>query len=100
MMRKNKTLGTLKKENIREQLTEALDLPKEVVINLPVITLTGNKEINIENFSGLLEYTSQKIRLNTRSGIVVIDGINLEARNMTAEKICIKGNILHVSFVI
>ncbi|WP_069998002.1 sporulation protein YqfC [Cellulosilyticum sp. I15G10I2] len=99
-MRRNKKINNMKKENIREQLTEALDIPKEVIIDLPVITLTGNKEINVENFNGLLEYTRQKIRLNTRSGILVIDGIELEAKNMTAERICIKGNILHITFVV
>lgn len=99
-MKRNRKISYLKKESIQEQLTHALDIPTEVVTNMPVITLIGNKEINIENFSGLLEYTRQKIRLNTRAGILVIDGIELEAKNMTAERICIKGNILHITFVV
>lgn len=89
-----------KKESIGWQFTEALDIPKEVVMDLPVITLTGNKEINVENFNGLLEYTTQKIRLSTRVGILVIDGLQLQAKNMTAEKICIRGNILHLTFIV
>ena len=99
-MKRNRKINYLKKESIQEQLTQALDIPTEVITDMPVITLIGNKEINIENFSGLLEYTRQKIRLNTRAGILVIDGIELEAKNMTAERICIKGNILHITFVV
>ncbi|MDF2877487.1 MAG: hypothetical protein K0S30_583 [Clostridia bacterium] len=90
----------LKKVSLKEQLTEALDIPKEVITNLPVITLTGNQEIVIENFNSLIEYTAQKIRLHTKSGILVIDGIELEAKNMTAEKICIKGHIIQIAFVV
>jgi sporulation protein YqfC len=95
-----KKIKHFKKVSIREQFTEAFDIPKEVIIDLPVIMLTGNKEISVENFSGLIEYTRQKIRLNTKSGILVIDGIELEAKNMTAERICVKGNILHITFVV
>lgn len=90
----------LRKDSLKEQLTEALDIPKEVIINLPVITLTGNQEVIIENFNSLIEYTAQKIRLHTKSGILVIDGIELEAKNMTAERICIKGHIIQVGFIV
>lgn len=99
-MRGKKKINHFKKGSLREQFTEVFDIPKEVVIDLPVITLTGNKEISVENFSGLIEYTRQKIRLNTKTGILVIDGIELEAKNMTAERICIRGNILHITFVV
>ena len=99
-MRRIKRKETIKKINISERLTQALDIPREIIMDLPIITLTGNKEINIENFSSLLEYTKYKIRLNTRSGVLVIEGVELEAKNMTAEKICIKGNILHITFVV
>lgn len=99
MKGKKKTIHH-KKESFSEQFTNAFDIPKEVILDLPVITLTGNKEIAVENFNGLVEYTRQKIRLNTKSGILVIDGIELEAKNMTAERICIKGSILHITFVV
>lgn len=99
-MKGKKKIKHLKKENLRDLFTEGLDIPTEVVSDLPIIMLTGNKEINIENFNNLLEYTQQRIRLNTKSGILIIDGCELEAKNMTAEKICIKGNILHIAFVV
>ena len=97
MKKKNKTKHS-KNENLRELFTEALDIPKEVVSDLPIITLTGNKEICIENFSHLVEYTGQKVRLNTKAGQLVIEGTELLAKSMTAERISIKGNILHVAF--
>lgn len=88
------------KINLREQVAKNLDIPTELISNVPVIKLTGNKEINIENFISLVEYTPQKIRLNTRCGLLIIDGVALEAKRMTAEHILIKGTILQVAFAL
>ena len=84
---------------LRERIIAQLDIPLETVTEVPVINLLGNKEISVENFEGLLEYTEQRMRLNTTCGVVVVDGIKLEAKSMTEHIIVIKGTILQVSFV-
>lgn len=98
-MERKKNKKNVPKINIKEQLTSALDIPREVVLDVPITMLTGNTEISVENFGGIIEYSPQKIRLNTRSGVVVIDGIELEAKSMTKEVITIKGTIISVAFV-
>ena len=90
----------LRDMNIRNKISENLDVPIEILENMPLIKMSGNKEIIIENFIGLLEYTDQKIRLNTKCGILNIDGFNLLAKRMTSEQIIIKGNIQQVCFVV
>lgn len=87
-------------EAFREQLSKLFEVPSEVVSDFPKIVLIGNQEISIENFNGLIEYTAQKIRMNTKCGILVIDGIELEVRKMTAEYIMIKGTIIQIGFVL
>ena len=87
-------------EAFREQLSKLFEVPPEVVSDFPKIILIGNQEISIENFNGLIEYTAQKIRMNTKCGILVIDGIELEVRKMTAEYIMIKGTIIQIGFVL
>lgn len=88
-----------KRRTLRQQLSGLLEVPPEIVSDLPKVVIIGNKEIDIENFIGLIEYTMQKIRINTKSGILVIEGIDLEARKMTAEYITITGTILQVSYL-
>lgn len=90
----------IKDKSFKNKLSEGLDIPIEVLEDMPLIKMSGNKEISIENFVGLLEYTDQKIRLNTRCGILNIDGLNLLAKSMTSEQIIIKGNIHQVSFLV
>ena len=87
------------RESLKQQLSTMFEVPPEIVNDLPKITLLGNKEITVENFGGLIEYTMQKIRLSTKSGILVIDGIDLQARKMTADYIIIKGTILQIVFL-
>lgn len=87
-------------EGLKSQLLKLLDVPPEVVSDLPQIMILGNQEIRVENFGGLLEYTSQVIRLSTKCGILVINGMNLEAYKMTSDYILMKGTIIQVGFVV
>lgn len=87
-------------EAFRNQLSKLFEVPPEVMNDFPKIVLVGNQEISIENFSGLVEYTSQKMRMNTKCGMLVIDGIELEVRKMTADYIVIRGTIIQVGFVL
>lgn len=87
-------------EAFREQLSKLFEVPPEVISDFPKIVLTGNKEIIIENFNNLIEYTTQKIRMNTKCGILTIDGIELEVSKMTADYITIKGTIIQVGFIL
>ncbi len=90
----------IKDKNFKNKISEGLDVPIEVLENMPLIKMSGNREISIENFIGLLEYTNQKIRLNTKCGILNIDGADLLAKSMTSEQMIIKGNIQQVSFLV
>lgn len=91
---------THKQEGFKSKLTRLLDVPPEVMSDFPRTTLFGNQEIKVENFGGLIEYTSQTIRLGTKCGILVISGIELEAKKMTAEYMIIKGTIIQIGFVV
>lgn len=92
-----------KTENIvsrKEQLIRSLDLPEDVMLNLPTTQLYGNKKIEIHNFKGLIEYTLEKIRINTSIGVLIIEGKGLEIKVMTTEELHIIGNIIQVSYII
>ena len=41
-------------EKSRDVIAEKFDLPKDVVLNLPKITIIGNNEIIIENHKGII----------------------------------------------
>ena len=85
--------------NVREKMTGLLSLPKEIALDATVIMATGRTEINIENYKNLLEFTDTKIRINTREGIIVIEGESLNLGQVTTENLLISGRIFAILYM-
>ncbi|HZK58148.1 MAG TPA: sporulation protein YqfC [Clostridia bacterium] len=84
---------------IKKSLAEILELPKDIVLDLPKIIMIGNLQIYIENHKGILEYANDRIRINTKNGILSIMGKNLVLKNIVTEEIIIIGEINQVGFI-
>lgn len=87
------------KEKIKKKLVNVLELPKEIIFNLPLINIIGNEEINIENYKGVIEYNSENIRINTACGVLKINGKKLSFKQITAENILINGVIIKLEYI-
>ncbi|MCL2202352.1 MAG: YabP/YqfC family sporulation protein [Defluviitaleaceae bacterium] len=79
--------------HVKEKLTNALSLPKEIALDMPLIMATGRGELNIENYKNLLEFSETKIRVHTAAGLLIIEGTRLHLKQITAENLFISGNI-------
>ncbi|ABR49175.1 protein of unknown function DUF1429 [Alkaliphilus metalliredigens QYMF] len=88
-----------KSQEIKKSLSEILELPQDIMLDLPKITLVGNLQIYIENHKGIIEYTTSRIRINTKSGTLRIIGKNLSIKNIVVEEIVIVGEIQAVEFI-
>ncbi len=96
--KKTKTEGPENRKRMREKITELLELPKEIVLNIPRITMIGSSDMIVENYKGIIEYENNRIRLNTGSGPIAIKGSQLEIREITSEDIIISGDIKSLEF--
>lgn len=85
--------------SLKEKLTEALELPKEVVLNVPKITMVGSTNLVIENYKGVIEYDSSRIRINTGVGMLKMSGMKLVIKEITSEIIVIAGKITSVEIM-
>lgn len=84
---------------VKEKVAEFLELPREVVLDLPKITMVGLSNIMVENYKGIIEYDNNRIRLNTNSGIIKITGEKLVIREITSEDIIVEGRISQLDFL-
>ena len=84
---------------IKEQMAELMSLPKEIILNLPQIILTGSGEVSIENYKSIIEYTDTYTRINTNSGVLLIAGHGLLLKQITAEHITIVGEIVKLEYL-
>ena len=81
-----------------KRISKFLELPREVVSDIPKITITGFDEILIENFKGILEYEDYFARINTSLGILNINGFNLRLNQITDDDILVNGIIENIDF--
>ena len=86
-----KFLSKKDKPNLKKELSAAFEIPGEVVLNMPLISLKGREEAVVENYSG--------IRLNTTAGIFKITGESLLIKCLDCDNIIITGKIDSTEFL-
>ena len=78
---------------LNKKITNILDMPKEVTLNYPKITVMGEESVCVENHKGLIELSQTVIRLNTSMYLLKITGENLDIKSITGDDIEISGKI-------
>lgn len=84
---------------LRKSVTEALDLPKEIMLNLPLVSLIGKEEVTVENYKGILEYSEEMVRIGTAAGILQLRGRGLCLKQLSAECMVVTGNVEGLDFL-
>ncbi len=85
---------------IKRNMAERLELPKEVLLDLPLFTMMGREEITIENHKGILSYSEESIRIGTKVGVCAISGKDLHLKQLSGELLVICGTIVGVTFLV
>ena len=86
-------------DQLKTDISEALELPKEIMLDLPKISMVGNLQINIENHKGIIEYTPTQIRISSNAGMLKIKGSHLYIKVIIKEEIVITGDIQSFEFI-
>lgn len=85
-------------EQAANNIIETLDLPKDLFLGFPCISLTGNRELYISNHRGLLVYETECIVVLSKPFQIHIYGRNLIIDTYSKEEILIKGYIRSMEF--
>ena len=88
-----------RKKRIQQQFANFLDIPRDIMMDLPKIVLVGDVQLFIENHRGIVLYTSTQIRVNTSIGELEVNGLDLALRNILPDEISIEGRIASVAFL-
>lgn len=87
-----------KSYKIKETLSNALELPKELILDVAKVTMVGNNSVTVENHKGILEYNEDQIRINTCGGVLIIIGSKLDIKSVLQEEITITGEINSIGY--
>ncbi|NPV72822.1 MAG: sporulation protein YqfC [Pelotomaculum sp.] len=87
------------KKKVKRQFSDFLEIPGDVVLDMPRITLVGNIQLLVENHRGIIEYTPEGVRIGVGEGELAVTGENLALRNIIPDELCIEGVIRTLSFI-
>ncbi|MDR3565197.1 MAG: sporulation protein YqfC [Negativicutes bacterium] len=76
-----------------QTLAGLLEIPQDIVLDLPRITMLGNKQLLVENHKGIIEYTSALVRIKLNQGELSIGGSGLSLGSLQMELILVEGEI-------
>ena len=62
----------------KEFIAEKLELPLDVILDIPKIVLLGKEELTIENHKGIVSFNNNEIRVDSKNGIIKVEGNNFE----------------------
>lgn len=86
-------------KKILGHVSDVSGMPKDVILGAPILTVTGQMELLVENYRGILEYTERIIRIQTRIGQIRILGIKLQVEYYTNDEMRITGKISEIKYV-
>jgi sporulation protein YqfC len=81
---------------LRKWTAAILDLPQDVVQDIPRITIIGNIQLSVENHRGVLHFSPDLLRLATERGELEVAGADLVIRSIGSEVVYVEGNISEV----
>jgi sporulation protein YqfC len=84
---------------VRNLMAKKMDLPQDVMMDLPRITMIGQIHIYIENHRGLLSFSDHEVRLLLKQGQLLIKGKSLVIKTILPEEILLEGKIDAVSYL-
>ncbi len=94
-----KTETNNKNNQKKRNILESLQLPRDVCLGALRVTLTGNGEAWIENYKGLLEYSTEAVLLQGKNCQVRFEGTSLSIDYYTNEDMKISGCIQAVRYL-
>lgn len=85
--------------DIGKKITQALEIPPEACMGIPKITVVGNERVCVENYTSLLDYKNDSVRLKYKDGVIEILGESLEIKVIGEENIVLCGKVFSVKLI-
>ncbi|MHB8158555.1 MAG: sporulation protein YqfC [Desulfocucumaceae bacterium] len=87
------------KKRLKRQMSDVLEIPSDIMLDLPKMVMVGDIQLFIENHRGIIEYSRESIRINVGDYEVAVVGEDLLLRNILPDEICLEGRIKSVNFI-
>ena len=83
----------MQKGRLYDRLCQLSASGSGIVPGVPLVEIIADRRVLIENHRGVYRYTREQICIQTTSGMIQIDGMNLYLEKMTYDQLTIVGKI-------
>lgn len=83
---------------LRNWTIHVMDLPPDILVDMPRLSMIGNRKLVIENHCGIIYFSDQCIRLAIHAGEIELQGSSFIIQVMWTKEIWIEGNIHHIDY--
>lgn len=90
--------GMRRKSGKLQTLAGIFEIPQDIILDLPRITLLGNRQLLIENHKGIIEYDPSLVRIKMTQGELIVSGKDFTIGNLQIEQILIEGTIMEIKY--
>ncbi len=87
-------------KSIKEKFSDMWGIPKDIIMDLNRLIVTGNREIYIENHRGILKYTDTEILIKTHYGVLSVCGKDLKIEHIRTADMLILGYFEKIGYEI
>ncbi|MBP3951299.1 sporulation protein YqfC [Bacillus suaedae] len=87
------------RQQMSNWMTKQMQLPADVMMDLPRITMIGQLHIYIENHRGVLRFSNQELRLLLKQGQLLIKGDHFVIKTILPEELLLEGRIDQVIYL-
>lgn len=88
-----------RREIISKAMADLLEIPGDLVLDMPRLTITGRNELYLENHKGIIEYSTVRMRINLSRGFLEIIGDNLEIQALMPDEMRVLGDITSIKYI-
>jgi sporulation protein YqfC len=87
-------------QKLKRWTAGVLDLPKDVVLDMPRITMIGPLQMYVENHRGVLVFHKSELRLLlSNKAQLLVKGENLTIRQILPEEVLLEGFIREIHYL-
>lgn len=76
-----------------------LHLPGDLIFGDAIVTITGRREMTVENYRGILVYEETVVRLSLKDGQIIVSGNALHIDYYTNDDMKISGRIDRLEYM-
>jgi sporulation protein YqfC len=88
-----------RREIISKAMADFLEIPQDLVLDTPKITIIGRNELYLENHKGIIEYSTARMRINLSRGFLEIIGEQLEIQALMPDEMRVIGDISSIKYL-